>query len=171
MSESGMDRRETHIALIEYVVGDATDPPRDKPGIIVHVCNNVGAWGKGFVLALSRRWKEPEQSFRSWAHGGESLSYELGQVQFVQVEETLWVANLIGQHGIRRVNGTPPVRYEAIERGLRRVAEKAHSEGATVHMPRIACGLAGGTWDKIEPLIEAELLAKGIPVVVYDVPA
>jgi O-acetyl-ADP-ribose deacetylase (regulator of RNase III) len=170
MSGRAMDNRDKLIAPMEYVVGDATDPPRDKPGIIVHVCNDIGAWGKGFVLALSRRWKQPEQSFRSWAHGETSLPYELGQVQFVPVEETLWVANLIGQHGIRRVNGIPPVRYEAIERGLKRVAEQAHAEGAIVHMPRIACGLAGGTWDKIEPLIEAELVAKGIPVFVYDFP-
>jgi hypothetical protein len=35
-------------------------------------------------------------------------------------------------------------------------------------MPRIGCGLAGGTWDKIEPIIERTLLAKGIEVVVYD---
>jgi O-acetyl-ADP-ribose deacetylase (regulator of RNase III) len=78
---------------------------------------------------------------------------------------------MIGQHGIRRQNGTPPVRYEAIEQGLKRVADQAHARGATVHMPRIACGLAGGTWDRIEPLIQAELVAKGIPVVVYDFPA
>lgn len=54
---------------ISYVIGDATDPPRDRPGIIAHVCNDIGAWGKGFVLALSRRWKQPEQDFRAWAGG------------------------------------------------------------------------------------------------------
>ena len=32
----------------------------------------------------------------------------------------------------------------------------------------VACGLAGGTWDRIDPLIQEELAAKGIPVVVYD---
>ena len=158
------------VAGIQYMVGDATAPPRDKPGIIVHVCNDIGAWGKGFVLALSRRWKQPEQRFRAWSNGEDVLPYALGQVQFVPVEENLVVANLIGQHGIRRQGGLPPVRYEAIEQGLRRVAEQAQASGATVHMPRIACGLAGGTWDKIEPLIQVELVAKGISVMVYDFP-
>src|SRR5438270_13036483 len=102
---------------IRYVVGDATDPLRDKPGIIVHVCNDIGAWGKGFVMAVSRRWKEPELRFRAWSHVDEALPYELGQVQFVQVEDKVWVANLIGQHGIRREGGLPPVRYEAIQQG------------------------------------------------------
>jgi hypothetical protein len=35
-------------------------------------------------------------------------------------------------------------------------------------MPRIGCGLAGGTWDKIEPLIQSALIKKNIDVTVYD---
>lgn len=155
---------------IRYVAGDATNPPRDGPGIIVHVCNDVGAWGKGFVLAVSRRWKRPEQRFRAWARGDESIPYALGQIQLVQVEENLWLANLIGQHGIRKLNGIPPVRYDAAREGLKRVAAEAHALGAAVHMPRIACGLAGGTWDRIEPLLREELTATGISVTVYDLP-
>jgi hypothetical protein len=37
-------------------------------------------------------------------------------------------------------------------------------------MPRIACGLAGGTWDKVEPILQEEVIARGIPVRVYDLP-
>jgi len=37
-----------------------------------------------------------------------------------------------------------------------------------VHMPRIGCGLAGGKWEKIEPIILSELIDKGINVFVYD---
>jgi len=35
-------------------------------------------------------------------------------------------------------------------------------------MPRIGCGLAGGKWEQIEPLIERHLAAAGAEVVVYD---
>ncbi|WP_285749234.1 hypothetical protein [Lentzea sp. NBRC 105346] len=35
-------------------------------------------------------------------------------------------------------------------------------------MPRIGCGLAGGEWDRIEPLITSELVDHDIPVTVYD---
>jgi hypothetical protein len=28
--------------------------------LICHICNDLGGWGKGFVLALSRRWEGPE---------------------------------------------------------------------------------------------------------------
>ena len=39
---------------------------------------------------------------------------------------------------------------------------------ASVHMPRIGCGLAGGKWEEIEPIITDELTSQGIEVSVYD---
>jgi O-acetyl-ADP-ribose deacetylase (regulator of RNase III) len=98
------------------------------------------------------------------------MPFELGQVQFVPVAEQLWVANLIGQHDVRPQAGVPPVRYEAIREGLKRVATFAHEAGATVHMPRIGAGLAGGQWEIISSIIEAELVSAGIAVTVYDLP-
>lgn len=97
-------------------------------------------------------------------------AFELGEVQLVGVEDGLWVANLIGQRGVRRRGSKPPIRYEAIRDGLRRVAELAADRDASVHMPRIGCGLAGGKWERIEPLIREQLTATDISVVVYDLP-
>ena len=51
---------------ITFVRGDATTPSGKGPKIIAHVCNDIGGWGKGFVLALSRRWPEPERAYRAW---------------------------------------------------------------------------------------------------------
>jgi O-acetyl-ADP-ribose deacetylase (regulator of RNase III) len=156
---------------IAYAIGDATQPAGESPRIIVHVCNDVGGWGRGFVLALSRRWPEPERRYRAWHRGEESLPFALGQVQFVEVEPRLWVANLLGQHDIARRSGVPPVRYDAIREGLRRVTTFARAEGATVHMPRIGAGLAGGRWEEIAPIIQDELSNHGIAVTVYDLPS
>ena len=47
---------------IQYRTGDATRPEGDGPKIIAHICNDVGAWGKGFVLALSKRWNTPRSN-------------------------------------------------------------------------------------------------------------
>ena len=44
-------------------------------------------------------------------------------------------------------------------------------EGTLIHMPRIGCGLAGGNWDQIEPLLEEHLAMAGFDVRVYDLPA
>ena len=145
---------------IDYVKGDATDPAGDGPRIIVHVCNDIGAWGKGFVLAVSKKWPAAERGYREWHKGSGDVPFELGQVQFVQVELTIWAANLIGQHGIRPASGVPPVRYEAIREGLSRVAKFATEHEASVHMPRIGCGLAGGKWEEVSRLVEQELVTR-----------
>ncbi|WP_027483124.1 macro domain-containing protein [Deinococcus pimensis] len=159
--------------MLTYLVGDATKPEGTDPRVLVHVCNDQGHWGAGFVLALSKRHPEPERAYRAWAKGEGDLPFELGQVQYVPVESTLWVANLVGQHDIARKarpSDVPPVRYDAIREGLARVRDFAREHGASVHMPRIGAGLAGGDWTIIERVIREELTDQGVAVTVYDLP-
>ncbi|MFE4175627.1 macro domain-containing protein [Streptomyces sp. NPDC056909] len=159
---------------IGYVRGDATAPQGEGVKLITHVCNDVGGWGKGFVLALSRRWPEPEAAYRRWHRERAGNDFGLGAVRYVQVGPYLWVANMIGQRGTRtgaKRTGAKgvPVRYDAIDRALASVAERAAELDASVHMPRIGCGLAGGEWSVVEPLIAERLLTRGIAVTVYDI--
>jgi O-acetyl-ADP-ribose deacetylase (regulator of RNase III) len=151
---------------IQYVFGDATRPSTLGNKIIVHICNDRGGWGKGFVMAISARWPQPEDAYRRWFQ--ERANFELGAVSFVQVEPEIWIANMIGQQGIREKNGVPPIRYEAVRTGLGKVAIKGKELDASVHMPRIGCGLAGGNWSEIEPIIVETLCNEGIEVTVYD---
>lgn len=169
---------------ITYIRGDATAPEGKGVKVIAHVCNDLGGWGRGFVLALSRRWPEPEAAYRRWHRERAHNDFGLGAVQFVQVGDDLWVANMVGQRGILPSRSRPgsrsakrgapfssegaPVRYEAIDVGLGRIAARARQLGASVHMPRIGCGLAGGVWSRVEPLISGRLTRCGIPVTVYD---
>ena len=155
---------------LTYQDGDATRPTGNDAKIIVHVCNDAGGWGKGFVVAVSRRWREPEKCYRAWRRGEEAQPFALGQVQFVRVEDAIWVANLIGQHGMGFQHGLPPIRYEAIREGLRVVAAKAKELGASVHMPRIGSGLAGGKWEEVERIVREELIASDIAVTIYGLP-
>lgn len=152
---------------INYIKGDATNPLSLGNKIIVHICNDIGGWGKGFVMAISKRWKQPELQYRDWYKS--KVNFELGKVQFVKVENDIWVANIIGQHKIiKDENGNAPIRYDAIFSGLEQVGEFAIQQNSSVHMPRIGCGLAGGTWDKVEPLIYDTLTKRKIQVTVYD---
>ncbi|MGW4170353.1 macro domain-containing protein [Streptomyces chartreusis] len=153
---------------ITYIRGDATVPSVKGVKVIAHVCNDIGGWGKGFAVAISRRWPEPEKSYRAWHRERASNDFALGAVQFVQVEPYVWVANMVGQRGIRTGSKGVPVRYEAMDAALERLAEKAADLGASVHMPRIGCGLAGGKWSRVEPLITDRLVRRGIAVTVYD---
>ena len=161
---------------LKYVVGDATSPISDSDiRLIIHCCNDIGGWGRGFVLALSKRDSTPEKLFRSWANGSiGACEYELGNIQICPfVEEGLCVANMVGQHGISTVNGTPPIRYDSIAACLLKVKEwvkvkEAEGKSVTVHAPRFGAGLAGGRWDWIESLIVDNLCDSDIDVTIYD---
>lgn len=60
--------------------------------------------------------------------------------------------------------------HDALRTCLAKVARKALETNASVHMPRIGCGLAGGKWEAVEPIIREELVSKGVSVIVYDLP-
>jgi O-acetyl-ADP-ribose deacetylase (regulator of RNase III) len=156
---------------IRHIIGDATRPQGDGNKIIVHCCNDVGAWGAGFVTALSARWAKPEREYRAWASLSRDGKLALGEVLFVEVEPCIIVANLVGQQGVGFDHGIPPIRYHAIGTGLLKIAEHAIRRNASVHMPRLGCGLAGGEWHIIEQLVEGALCTQDIAVTVYDLPA
>lgn len=174
---------------ILFTKGDATKPTGSDTKIIVHVCNDVGAWGGGFVLAVSQRWAEPEAQYRNWfrnkvgvetdtvkygsmenhPNNADEKIFKLGNVQFVKVSEAIWVANMIGQKNVSHdASGLPPIRYEAIAECLKKVVHFAKSKNASVHMPRIGSGLAGGNWEDIEEIIRRELIAYKVKTTVYD---
>jgi len=146
--------------MIHVVKGDAT-LIRERPAILVHIVNDIGAWGKGFVLAVSRRWPHVRSAYR-----GEWRGKRLGDVQFVDAEPGLVVANLFGQRGIQGRRGGRPIRYGAVRRGLRTVAWMAVATGACVHMPKIGCGLAGGDWNVVYRIVEEEM--RGLDVFIYE---
>ena len=162
--------KEIKTTSIQYRKGDATRPVGDGQKVIVHVCNDIGAWGAGFVLALSKRWKQPEEEYRKLP------KYTLGSYDLVKVEDDIYVCNLIGQENVKskvKQNGLPPVRYIAIEKGLTdlaRVLSTINQDGGqfSIHMPMIGSGLAGGNWKIIERIIEVTLCDAGLPVTVYQ---
>lgn len=155
--------------LVERV-GDATAPEGSagEPRVLLHICNDLGRWGRGFVKAVSRRWPEPEARYRAWYAGQERKAFALGKAQFVRVDKGLWVANLVGQRGLKPRAGLAPIRYDAVREGLLSVQRFALKRGASVHMPRIGCGLAGGRWAIMAELIAEALLDAGVSVTVYD---
>ena len=153
---------------INYLIGDATQPQVSGNKIIAHICNDIGAWGRGFVLALSKISPLPERAYREWYAMRKQNDFALGAVQFVSITPDIVVANMIGQHAIRAQRGVQPIRNEAVETALKIVGKEAFSNQASVHLPRIGCGLAGGLWDKIETLIEGQLCANDVEVFVYD---
>jgi len=154
--------------VIRYLKGDATSPQAKGPKIVAHICNTAGGWGKGFVLAVSKRWPEPERCYRAWYHARtipttlregflilSSGDFGLGQVLLVQVLPDTFVLNMIAQQGLKTGSKGPPIRYDALAACLRTGDQLAKDMNvpATLHMPRIGTGLAGGRWEHIEPFL------------------
>lgn len=153
---------------IEYKMGDATRPEGPGRKIIAHVVNDEGRWGKGFVMAISKRWPDPERAYKEWYQQAESNDFRLGALQMVRVEGSTWVANLVAQHGMEATEAGPPIRYAALELALSALCQRALQLDASVHMPRLGCGLAGGSWEEVGPRVQEALCDKGVPVFVYD---
>jgi O-acetyl-ADP-ribose deacetylase (regulator of RNase III) len=169
--------------MINYVKGDATSPAGSGLRIIAHVCNDVGGWGAGFVLAISRKWQEPEAAYRSMRSDDltkalheqlktpdvyvepRSTIYKLGTVQFVSVEDEILVANMIAQRGLGKRN-MPAVDYSALKLTLQEVFYQAKKLRASVHMPKIGCGLGGGDWNVVEKIIEETM--EDVKTTVYE---
>lgn len=171
------------MAELKYKDGDATKPIGKGPRVILHCCNDIGAWGAGFVVAVSDTFGKdamsPEMKYRDWADKGttqlysgspEKVKFELGAVQFVYTNQTdVWVANMIGQHNVgSKKSKEPPIRYHAINDGLKATAAFCKRTKAAVHCCRFGSGLAGGDWLLIEAMIKELLVAEGVDVTVYN---
>jgi O-acetyl-ADP-ribose deacetylase (regulator of RNase III) len=170
--------------VIQYVTGDATRPPEGAGAkIIAHVSNDAGGWGAGFTRALSRRWPQPERAYREWAKKKISEDYDatgkfgLGESQLVSVQGSMTirgvetsgsihVLNMVAQEGFGP-SKEPRIRYPALALCLRHLDRFAKDLGATVHAPRIGCGLGGGDWPRVAGLVSRLVEA---PVFVYDLP-
>lgn len=157
--------------MINYCVGDATIPHCLDKKVIAHICNDHGSWGAGFVLAVSRRWKQPEEQYRLWRSTGlcGGQKFKLGNIQVVQVDHETAVANMIAQHGFGE-DGKPPIRLGSLETCLEKLRVTIRDPEVTIHMPRIGCGLAGGHWEQIGPIVQRTLCDHGFNVFVYDLP-
>ena len=89
---------------------------------------------------------------------------------FATVGDDLMVANMVAQDGFPSSARPVAVDYEALRLTLSVVSAFCQSEGASVHMPRIGCGISGGSWDRVAQLVEETLCSAGVAVTVYDLP-
>lgn len=138
----------TNFGSYKVVTGDATNPQagmRGTPILIPHVCNNVGAWGAGFVMALNRAFGGgPMTAYKAWheeAKGDifspqylkpnnvqtkESGRFGLGEVQYVRIGNGITIANMVAQKNIagphHKQAKFPPIRYGALIDCMRDIA-------------------------------------------------
>jgi O-acetyl-ADP-ribose deacetylase (regulator of RNase III) len=156
-------------AGITYLKGDASAPRGSSPRLIVQIVNDSAfTWGGGFSLAIRQKWPTAQQAYRQWAYDNRQ-HLSLGNVHLAEAEDNLAVVSMVAQRGYGP-SDKPRIRYSALRSCLERLSVFAAKEKATVHMPRIGTGLAGGSWNIVSELIDDVLCRAGINVFVYDLP-
>ena len=174
---------------LTFETGDATLPNVSSPYWILHGCNDIGAWGSGFVVALNKRFgvgkKSPCDEYMMWFDVDPENVFatlpRLGDIQFVKINKNDAVLNMITQKGCGQVTYLKefvsiPFRYESFNECLLRVkilAEKYKSKHGTypnLVSPRIGCGLAMAEWSKVEKIILEVFNTIDINWTVYDLP-
>lgn len=146
---------------LAHISGDVTNISPNNNTIIPHICNDQGLWGRGFVLALDRKWPEPKMAYTH------KSQFKLGSVGIVKVDDNIHVANMIAQHRTGRNRPRPPIRYGYLTDAMRQVAKLCREHKADIACPKFGSGLAGGNWHIIEQMIYEIWIDNNIKVTVY----
>jgi O-acetyl-ADP-ribose deacetylase (regulator of RNase III) len=153
---------------IRYIIGDATEPHGAGNKIIAQVVNDrTPNWGRGFGLSIVKKWPKVQREFQIWAESGSNL--RLGNSHLSRVSENLSIFQMIAQKGYG-ASEQQRLRYKALSECLKVLSMTAKENSATVHMPKIGTGYAGGNWDIISELIDETLVKQGVDVTIYELP-
>lgn len=127
-------------------------------GIIGHQCNCRGVMGSGVALAIKNRWPKAYDDYRTAYHRQELV---LGRAihSYVDFEKPLVVSHLCGQNlfGKKGLYTDYTALYKALEamKNMQWAYQNVYSRELQLYLPYgIGCGLAGGDWKIVEPMIE-----------------
>lgn len=159
----------TRIASLTHLRGDALEPRGTGRCIIAHVVNDkTPNWGAGFGHAVKRKYPSVQKEFREWATFNPA-NLALGNIYVSTVSKDLAIVQMIAQRSYGE-SARPRIRYQALENCLEKLKGVAVDQRASVHMPRIGTGYAGGNWGYIMELIDEFLVKPGIEVTIYTLP-
>jgi O-acetyl-ADP-ribose deacetylase (regulator of RNase III) len=164
--------------MISYHVGDVTLTDLPDPVVIAHIVNDAGRFGAGVSGAIAKRYPTARRGYLTWhADMNPMISRpcQLGENLWVPVGRDIgreagdrWVVHMVAQRGTRTKAKPKPLDLDALDRCLHQLAGASFVVDTPIAMPRIGCGLAGGTWEEVEPLIKSHL--GDLDVHVYDLP-
>ena len=149
---------------IRYLEGDALWPSTPGHKIVAFVVNDKAKkWGGGFALEVRKAWPHVQDAFEREG------DLSLGSIHVTEVSDDITAVAMVAQHGYRP-GPRPGIRYPALNTSLSRLGDVALDRGASVHMPLIGAGQAGGDWEVIKELIQDNVVQHGISATVYILP-
>jgi len=140
---------------INYIKGDLLSV---TSGIIMHGCNAQGVMGSGVALAVRQKYPKAYEKYKEEIQRG---FLGLGDLQLVEVQENLFIANAITQEFYGR-DKKVYVSYEAINSCFETLFTLANAIGHSVlSIPKIGAGLGGGDWDMVLEVIKYQAKKQG----------
>ncbi len=169
----GIARRKNGQAVgassINFLRGNALEPNGTGTRIIAQIVNDkTPNWGAGFARAVRNKYPLVQKDFREWAAFSPE-NFKLGNIHTSVASDELCIVSMIAQHGYGE-SVKPRIRYAALRDCLHQLKETSLGKGASVHMPRIGTGYAGGNWSYILELVDEILVRNGVAVTIYTLP-
>ncbi len=148
--------------MITTVKGDLLNAAEDAIG---HGCNCFKTMGAGVAAAIRKRWPAVYQADVDYNDYDEEE--KIGEFSTVKVDGKQ-VYNIYTQVGYKPRN-TDHFEYDGFREGLAKVMKDMKAHGlATLALPKIGAGLAGGDWTRIETIINEVSDEANIPVTIYE---
>lgn len=157
----------------QHILGDLFEGIKTSSTYIIipHVANDIGAWGKGFVVPLAQHFPKAKEDYQEYIESQHKAPIDndlLGDTVFTKVPPKIVIANMIAQKGIGTTQ--KPIRYAALVKCMETVRKTAiiiQKHGPLeIHAPMFGAGLAGGKWEVIEELINE--IWRDIDTIIYS---
>ena len=169
--------------MINYIDGDVVKlAKKGSFDVVVHGCNCLSTMGAGVAPQMAAAFGCNKFEMETWGPTieklgnidyqtivlGQNTTWSLNDFKNNRNEPELIVVNAYTQYmyGRNHMDGVlAPFDYEAFTVCMRKMNH--NFKGKHIGMPKIGSHLAGGDWDRIEKIIEAELSDCKVTVVNY----
>jgi hypothetical protein len=147
------------ILAIKIVNGDLLT---SDDNIICHQVNCQKKIASGVALAIRNKWAIVYGGYKRLSDNCESKNL-LGYTQFIKINDSLSIANMFAQE-YYGYDGKQYTSYEAFEKCIDNISERAIEHNLTVAMPyNIGCARGGASWERIYELLNKYFGAEDQP--------
>jgi len=147
--------------MIRYTKGNLLNANTEA---LVNTVNTVGVMGKGIALQFKEAYPTNYKVYRDACKTGTFKTGEVLAVQDGSVTSQKWILNFP-----TKAHWKGNSQYSFIESGLKALKEKLiELDIKSVALPPLGCGNGGLDWEKVKPMIEAELGDLDIDILIYE---
>jgi O-acetyl-ADP-ribose deacetylase (regulator of RNase III) len=132
--------------------------------VIIHGCNCFHTMGAGIALRIKENFPQAYFEDLKTKYGDNN---KLGTYTFIRINNNgkdLFIINAYTQFHYSWQNKS--IRYDALRKCLKKI--KTDFSGLRFGLPKIGCGLAGGSWDIVSKIIEEELNLEDVTIVYFE---